>query len=408
VTVTDPLPVTVLSGFLGAGKTTILQKVLEGADGRRMAVIVNDMSEINVDAALLAQGTTIDRLDEELVEMTNGCICCTLRGDLLREVDRLARTGRFDYLVIESTGISEPMPVAATFLFEGDDGVGLAGVARLDTMVTVVDASRTLDLVGGGDDDLAELGIGADEDDDRSVAELVVDQIEFADVVVVTKPDLVDPDDLATTVAFVRRLNPSAAVVISEHGDLDLGTVIDTGRFDPDEAAHLPGWAEALDLDADVVPETEEFGISSFVYRADRPFHPTRLLDVLSEGLPGVIRSKGFCWIATRHDVMVLWSQAGASIALEPAAPWLAATPRLEWDVEPEDLVRIEQRWHPRWGDRTQELAVIGIDLDHDLVRRMLDGCLLDDGEVTAGPDAWATWEDPLPEWELGEVPDHP
>jgi G3E family GTPase len=397
------LPVTVLSGFLGAGKTTVLNHVLANREGRRVAVIVNDMSEVNIDAALIAGEARLDRTQERLVEMTNGCICCTLRDDLLIEVARLAREGRFDYLLIESTGISEPLPVAATFAFEDEDGRSLSDLARLDTMVTVVDAPRFFaqfsELV-----DLSDIGVERDEDDDRTLVDLLVDQVEFADVLVVSKADLVDVDRLARAVALVRALNPAAEVVIADHGDVPLDRILDTGRFDIDQAANAAGWI--TELSGGHVPETEEYGISSFVYRADRPFHPARLVDALEDEWDGVLRSKGFLWVASRHDIQGLWSQAGLSVSLEPAGLWMAAMPRDEWPLDTDEVAALESDWHPVHGDRGTEVAFIGIDMDADAVRQRLDGCLLTDDEMEAGPSAWAGYPDPLPEWEL--IDGHP
>jgi G3E family GTPase len=394
------LPVTVLSGFLGADKTTLLNRVLANRDGRRVAVIVNDMSEVNIDARLVGSGeAALDRTEERLVEMSNGCICCTLREDLLLEVDRLAREGRFDYLLIESTGISEPMPVAATFLFEAEDGTSLAEVARLDTMLTVVDASRFLDHFDG-DEELGALGVGRDDSDDRTVIDLLIDQIEFADVIVVSKPDLVRPDELGRVVGVVRHLNPRARITIGEHGDVALHEVFDTGLFDADEAALAPGWVR--ELNGDHVPETEEYGIASFVYRHRWPFHPRRLAEALEDVWPGVLRSKGFFWVASRPDAQGLWSQAGLSVQLEPLAMWMAALPRDEWDIETDDeLAELEASWDPLLGDRQNEIVFIGIGMDEEAIRDRLDACILTTDEFADGFDGWRRYPDPLPEWDM-------
>ena len=385
---TSKLPVTVLSGFLGAGKTSLLRHVLTNRENLRVAVIVNDMSEINVDAMLL-RGADVMRADEQLVEMTNGCICCTLREDLLVEVGKLAREGRFDYLLIESTGISEPLPVAETFTFTDDEGKGLADVARLDTMVTVVDAKAfPRDL--GGATELRERGLALGDDDDRTIDDLLVEQVEFADVIVVNQTDRVDAEGLERVLAAVQALNPTAERFTVTRGAVDAGALLDPTRFDAATAELRPAWAR--ELEGVHLPETEAYGISSFVWRQRRPFHPHRLQSLLNREFAGLLRMKGWFWEATAPARVGIVQQAGGARTIGDAGQWWAAVPAEKRDaLAPDARARVDAQWHEVWGDRRQEVVFIGIRVDEAEVRRAFDAALLTEEEL-ADPERWDRW----------------
>jgi G3E family GTPase len=393
------LPVTVLSGFLGAGKTTVLSHILNNRDGKRVAVIVNDMSEINIDSAVVQNEVSLNRSEEKLVEMSNGCICCTLREDLLEEVNTLAKAGRFDYLVIESTGISEPLPVAETFTFADEDGVSLSDVADLDTMVTVVDAVNFLKDYEEAkylQDTQESLG----DEDERSVADLLVDQVEFADVILVSKTDLAPSEDVSRLQAILKTLNTHAQIIPIANGNVDVDAVLSTGRFDFERAQQAPGWL--AEMRGEHVPETEEYGISSFSYQARRPFHPEKFFAFLhgTERYGKLLRSKGYFWLATRPEFAGQWSQAGGIARYGFGGMFWSAVPRSRWPDDPEYLASIEKSWEEPFGDMRQELVFIGQGLDEPSVRSALDDCLLNDEEMFAGRQFWETLPDPFPVWE--------
>jgi G3E family GTPase len=393
------LPVTVLSGFLGAGKTTVLSHILNNRQGKKVAVIVNDMSEINIDAALVQNEVSLNRSDEKLVEMSNGCICCTLREDLLIEVNKLAQDKRFDYLVIESTGISEPLPVAETFTFADEDGVSLSDVATLDTMVTVVDAVNFLkdyDEAKSLQDTTESLG----EEDERSVADLLVDQVEFADVILISKTDLASSDDVNRLTAIIKTLNTHARVIPISKGKVNIDDVLDTGLFDFERAQQAPGWLK--EMRGEHVPETEEYGISSFTYVARRPFDPEKFHHFLHNMEPfgKLLRSKGFFWLATRPEFAGQWSQAGGIAHYGFAGMFWKAVPKANWPTDDEYLASIQEQWVEPFGDMRQELVFIGQNLNQAAMTAALDACLLPEEDVLKGREYWETLSDPFPTWE--------
>jgi len=392
------LPVTVLSGFLGAGKTTVLSHILNNREGKKVAVIVNDMSEINIDANTVQNEVSLNRSEEKLVEMSNGCICCTLREDLLKEVNDLAKAGRFDYLVIESTGISEPLPVAETFTFADEDGVSLSDVADLDTMVTVVDAVNFLQDYEKAKY-LQDTDESLGEEDERSVADLLVDQVEFADVILISKTDLASNTDVERLTAILKTLNTHAKIVPIANGEVKIDEVLSTGLFDFERAQQAPGWLK--EMRGEHVPETEEYGIGSFSYLARRPFHPEKFLNFLhgTEQYGKLIRSKGYFWLATRPEFAGQWSQAGGIARYGFAGMFWKAVPEENWPQDEEYLASIKKQWVEPFGDMRQELVFIGQGLDKEAMIKGLDACLLTEEEVLKGKDYWQTLNDPFPEW---------
>jgi G3E family GTPase len=395
----NKLPVTVLSGFLGAGKTTVLSHILNNRQGKKVAVIVNDMSEINIDSAIVQNEVSLNRSEEKLIEMSNGCICCTLREDLLEEVTKLAQEGRFDYLVIESTGISEPLPVAETFTFADENGISLSDVADLDTMVTVVDAVNFLKDYDEAKY-LQDTGESLGEEDERSVADLLVDQVEFADVLLISKTDLASPTDIARLTAILKTLNTHAKIVPISQGQVNIDAVLNTGLFNFEHAQQAPGWLK--EMRGEHVPETEEYGIASFTYEARRPFHPEKFHEFLhsTDKYGKLIRSKGYFWLASRPEFAGQWSQAGGIARYGFGGMFWKAIPKKNWPTDEEYLASIERQWVEPFGDMRQELVFIGQSVDQSAMTKALDECLLSEEDVLRGKAYWTTLQDPFPVWE--------
>ncbi|CAM3296360.1 GTP-binding protein [Nosocomiicoccus ampullae] len=391
------IPVTILSGYLGAGKTTLMNHILNNTEGLKVAVLVNDMSEINIDADLIANGSSLSRTDEKFVELSNGCICCTLREDLLVEIEKLSKQD-IDYILIESTGISEPVPVAQTFSYVDESlGIDLTKTTYIDTMVTVVDAYRFWNDYNSGET-LLDRQEGMSEVDEREVSDLLIDQIEFCDIIILNKTDLVSEDELSQLKRTIRTLQPEAEIIETVNAEVPLEKVLNTGRFDYEKAASSAGWLRELEMGHENhIPETEEYGISSFVYKRTLPFNAKRFDDFLQEMPENIVRAKGLAWLASRNDFAIMVSQAGRSVGIEPVSYWVAAMPtetRRQILAENREMA---QTWDPEYGDRRNELVFIGIDLDKEAITKQLDECLVNEEEIEQD---WNTLEDPYP-WQI-------
>lgn len=393
------IPVIVLSGYLGSGKTTLLNYILNHREGRRIAVIVNDMSEVNIDKDLVADGGGLSRTDEKLVELSNGCICCTLRDDLLKEVERLAHKGNIDYIVIESTGISEPVPVAQTFSYIDEAmGIDLTSICRLDTMVTVVDANRFVNDINS-EDLLVDRNQGADVTDERSIADLLIDQVEFCDVLVLNKTDLVTNEALDKLEHILRTLQPDAKIIKTTQSQVDINDVLDTGRFDFEKASNSAGWIKELTEGGHEThtPETEEYGMSSFVYSRRLPFHAKRFNDWLEQMPQNIVRSKGIVWLAQYNEVACLLSQAGSSCNISPVTYWVASMSKEKREEILAQRRDVAESWDIEYGDRNTQFVIIGTDLDQEKIEKELDACLVNSSEMNSD---WHQLEDPY-RWKI-------